>query len=328
MRWIGWGLLGLVVLLAAGWLALQRPDIPFATLKARYANAQSRWMDLPGGLSVHYRDEGLRTGPPIVLVHGFSASLQAWEPWVARLGDRYRIVSLDLPGHGLTEAPKGYPASIDGNAEIVDQVARRLGLGPYVVAGNSMGGAVAWDLALRHPDRLRGLVLVDAAGWPVRTGRSGPPPLIFALMGNPVGRLLVRDLDTRALAEKGLRSAYVDQRLVTPALVDRYVNLSRAPGHRDILLAIDNRPAAGPVTPATFAAIRVPTLVMHGEQDALIPLAAGRAFAAAIRGAKLITYPGVGHVPMEQIPDRSAADLTAFLEALPPSNPGPDESPK
>jgi pimeloyl-ACP methyl ester carboxylesterase len=271
-------------------------------------------MDLPGGLHVHYRDQGNHEGLPIVMVHGFSASLHAWEPWVARLGGDYRIVSLDLPGHGLTRAPSTYVASLDRYADVVDSVAQRLRLGPYVVVGNSMGGGAAWSLALRHPDHVRGLVLVDSIGLP-SSQRNEKTPLIFKILANPVGRMVLRNMDTRGFAERGLRSAYVDQSLVTPALIDRYVDLSRAPGHRSILLN-GQQDGGPPITAETFKAIHVPTLVMHGEADSVIPVGAGRALAQAIPGAKLITYPGVGHVPMEQIPDRSSDDLRAFLRGL------------
>ncbi len=304
----------IAVALVAGYLALLRADIPYAKLEAKYTSPASRFMDLPGGLRVHYRDQGNPKGPPVVMVHGFSASLQAWEPWVARLGRDYRVVTLDLPGHGLTRAPAGYAASIDGYADIVDDAAQRLKLGRYVVVGNSMGGACAWDDALRHPGHVRALVLVDAAGWPSKA-REGDGPLIFRLMASPLARPLIRDIDSRPLVKDALKAAYGSPALVTPALVDRYVELSRAPGHRDILLAIQTRSRA-PVTAETFKAMRVPTLVMHGERDKLIPVADGRGFAGAIPGARLVTYPGVGHVPMEQIPDRSAADVAAFLKGL------------
>ncbi len=307
--------LTLLAVLLAG-CALTRGDIPYAALEAKYADARSRWLDLPGGLHVRYRDQGPRNAPVLVMVHGFSASLEAWEPWAARLSGAFRIVTLDLPGHGLTRAPPAYAPSIDAYADLTDALAGRLGVSSYVVIGNSMGGAVAWDDALRHAGHVRALVLVDSAGWPrPRTGKGAP--VVFALIRNPVGRLVLRHIDTRPMAKSGLKSAYVDPALVTPALIDRYVDFSRAPGHRDLLLRIRTRPA-GPVTPATFAGIAVPTLVMHGEADHLIPLADGKAFAAAIPGAILVTYPGVGHVPMEQIPDRSAAHLRAFLAKLPP----------
>lgn len=305
----------LIALSAVGCVALGRPDIPYATLQARYANTASRFMDMPGGVRVHYRDQGDPDGPAVVLLHGFSASLEAWEPWVREPGlAGYRLISLDLPGHGLTQAPRGYRGTLDGYADLADAVAARLGVPRYVVAGNSMGGAVAWNLAMRRPDHVRGLVLIDAAGWP--GSRSGPPAAA-ALLNNPVGRSLIRGADPRPFASRGLRLAYHDPALVTPALVDRYVDLARAPGHREILATQQSRPGVQ-VTAASFARVRIPTLVMHGEADRLIPPADGRAFAGAIPGARLVTYPGVGHVPMEQIPTRSAADLRSFLADLPP----------
>jgi len=304
----------ILVALVAGYVALLRADIPYAKLEAKYANGASRFMNMPGGLRVHYRDQGNPTGPAVVMVHGFSASLQAWEPWVAILGKDYRIVTLDLPGHGLTRAPADYRPTIDGYADLVDQLAHRLNLGSYVVVGNSMGGAVAWDDALRHEQDVRGLVLVDAAGWP-REQPQGDGPLIFRILRSPIGQRLIRNIDVRSLAASGLRSAYLNRALVTPALVDRYVELSRAPGHRRILLAIGSGRPTG-ITAETFRRLRVPTLVMHGMQDELIPYADGQAFAATIPEARLVSYPGVGHVPMEQIPERSAVDLKAFLDGL------------
>jgi pimeloyl-ACP methyl ester carboxylesterase len=302
----------LLAIVAAGSLMF-RADIPFSTLEAKYANGQSRFMDLPGAARVHYRDQGRRDGPVIVMIHGYSASLDAWEPWVARLKDRYRIVTLDLPGHGLTRAPSTYALSLPRYAQLVDTVATTLGLGPYVVVGNSMGGGVAWTLALSRPDRVRALVLVDSIGLPAPP--SGKPmPFLFKVLATPLGKMLLRVLDTRPWAVDGLKSAYVDPALVTPALIDRYVELSLAPGHRSILLNGDEN--AAPVTVNTFKAIRAPTLVLHGDADAIIPVASGRALAAAIPGARFIDYPRVGHVPMEQIPDRSAQDLDAFIQGL------------
>ena len=308
----------LLVLAASALLTacVTRGDIPYARLEAKYAAPGTAFLEMPEGVRVRYRDQGPRGAPVLVMIHGFSASLEAWEPWVARLSADYRVITLDLPGHGLTQAPAAYRPSIDGYADLADAVAARLGVTRYVAIGNSMGGAAAWDDAMRHPDHVRALVLVDAAGWPgVRAGKGGPG--VFALMRTPLGRLALRHIDTRPMATSGLKSAYVDRALVTPALIDRYVDFSRAPGHRDLLLRIQTRPAT-PVTPDTFKALALPTLVMHGEADALIPLADGKAFAGAIPGARLVTYPGVGHVPMEQIPDRSAADLRAFLSGLAP----------
>lgn len=310
------GLLAIVAACLA--LAGCAADIPYETLEARYASPASRYADLPGGIRAHYRDQGNADGPVLVMVHGFSASLHTWEPWVERLGADYRIVSLDLPGHGLTRTPDGYATSLDGHVATVEAVTHKLGLPPFVLIGNSMGGATAWNYALAHPDRVRGLVLVNAAGWP-RDEAPSRQPLAFRMMRNPVGRAVLRHANPRPVAEPGLREAYLDERLVTEALVTRYVDFARAPGRREMLLA-QQATARRKVTPETFKAIAAPTLVMHGDDDSVIPVADGRGLAGAIPGAKLITYPKVGHVPMEQIPDRSARDVRAFVESLPPAS--------
>lgn len=307
-----------LVLATALLLAGCAGDIPYPDLEAKYASPASRYLTLPNGVRVHYRDQGKRDGQPLVLLHGFSASLHTWEPWVGELGGDYRIVSLDLPGHGLTRTPDGYKLSTEGHVAVVQGVARALELDPFVLAGNSMGGAVAWNYAIAHPDRLRGLVLVNSAGWP-RSEAPESQPLAFKLMGNPVGRALLRNLNPRPVAGPGLKDAYLDESLVTKAVVDRHVDFARAPGRRALLLAPREVPRA-PTRPETFARIATPTLVIHGDEDRLIPVADGRALAGAIPGAKLITYPKVGHIPMEQISERSAADVRSFVESLPPTS--------
>jgi pimeloyl-ACP methyl ester carboxylesterase len=308
---------GVAVLLTAGWLALRRPDVPWPILQAKYANAASCYVDLPGGLKVHYRDQGKRDGPVIVLVHGFAASLHTWEPWVQRLGSDYRIITLDLPGFGLTSAPEGYTLARSGFVDVVDQVTAKLGVTRFVLAGNSMGGAMAWNYALAHPEKLEGLVLVNAAGWPQQRADGKDGPFIFKVLRNPVGRFLIGDLDTTAMTRAGLRDAFAPTpEMVDDAMVARYVEMSRAPGHKDIILGL-----MGGFDPADAASkeklskIAVPTLVMHGDTDRLIPVAHATLFGDAIPGATVIIYPKVGHVPMEQIADRSATDLDGWLKA-------------
>lgn len=312
MRWAG--RLLAVGLILVGLSACVAPDLPYAELEERYASPASRYLETDEGLRIHYRDEGPRDAPTtIVLVHGFAASLHAWEPWVARLSPDYRMVSLDLPGHGLTRAPEDYEITPASQVAVVDAVAGHLELEPFVIAGNSMGGAVAWRYTLAHPDKVRGLVLVNAAGWPQAEGAESGPPLVFRLLANPLGRALLRNLDPRPLAKDGLVQAYEDESLVTPELVDRYVALARAPGHRALLTG--RRGGAGEaVTPETFAAISAPTLVMVGARDQVIPAARSAGFAEAIPDARKVVYPQGGHVPMEQMPDESARDLRAFLE--------------
>lgn len=290
-------------------------EIPFTELSLSYGLPVSQTFEPSPGLRVHYTDEGNRAGRTLILVHGFAASVHAWRPWAEQLASDYRVIAIDLPGHGLTETPDGYRATLEGNAALVDSLADRIGASSFVLAGNSMGGAVSLAYAMANPEKLDGLVLVDAAGWPGESSKRGGPPFFVGLFNNPFGHGFIKMIDPRLFATDGLKSAYHNEALVTDAVIDRYVDLAMAKGHRDVLLSQRSQPEK-PWTPADFHAIRVPVLVMAGEEDAIIPADDSRAIAAAIPGAKLVIYPDGGHLPMEQLPDETVKDLRAFLKSL------------
>ena len=325
LKFLGGLILAVALVLAVGFLVLRRGDIPLETLKQNYAVPASQYMAMPDGVVVHYRDEGAdKTAagkpedeanfcrgftdpacvdrqraaarvPTLVMIHGFSASTRDWDDWIRILKPHYRIISLDLPGHGLTSAPAGYKASIKGYADLVDAVTARLGVRKFVLIGNSMGGGTAWTFALRHPDRLDGLVLVDAVGWDRPKGRdTGKGPIIFRIMRSPAGLWVLRRIDIRPLITQGLKSAFVDEKLVTPALVDRYSDFARAPGHRDILTSIQSG-ARAPVTEATIATIKVPTLILHGRDDKVIPFGNALTLHQWIKDSQLHGFGRCGH---------------------------------
>jgi pimeloyl-ACP methyl ester carboxylesterase len=313
-----WKILGitaaiLIVVILGAWLKLRGPDIPFQTLEAKYADADSHFVDLPGGYHAHYRDEGDPNLPLLVLLHGFGDSFTTWEGWVRDLKTQFHIISVDFPGHGLTRAPQGSRLSAEGLADFVDAFAVSLALPKFAVAGNSMGGGAAWQLAVRHPGRIDALILVDAAGFP-NDKPPGDIPLAFKILRYPIGRALLRHIDNRPLIEEGLKTDVYDKSLITTFIVDRWADFQRAPGHRAILMSIDMGAPARP-TAELVSTIKVPTLILWGESDPLIEPAAAKKFAAAIPGAKLITYPKVGHLPQIEIPQHSAADVAAFLKS-------------
>ena len=313
LKWTGIILGILVVLLAAAWAKLRGPDIPYEVLEAKYTNGASRFVDLPGGLHVHYQDDGDPALPTLLLLHGFGDSYTSWEGWVRQLKTRFHLLSVDFPGHGLTRAPEGYPLDGEGLADFVDAFAAQLNLPKFAVAGNSMGGGVAWQLALRHPQRIDALILVDAAGFP----NEKPPasvPLAFKILKYRLGRALLRNIDNRPLIDEGLKTDVFDKALITPALVDRWADFQRAPGHRAILMSV-RMGSLMSASPEALRGINVPTLILHGANDVLIEPASAAKFAAAIPGAKVLIYPDVGHLPQIEIPQRSAADVAEFLGA-------------
>lgn len=311
-------LLTAVAILAAGWLALRRPDIPFHTLEAAYASPESEYIVLGSdGARVHFRDQGRVDGPAIVLVHGFSSSLHSWTPWIRGLEDTYRVISLDLPGHGLTRGFDTELVNMAGFVDVIDQVTDEIGVERFVLVGSSMGGNAAWNFALEHPERLDGLVLVGASGWPPTEAELADRPLVLRLLANPAARRLLKDLDMSALIRSGLEDSFVDPRFVTDEMVERYASLSRAPGHRAALLHIlSDADEDAYASRQALGAIDVPTLVMQGREDALVPVRFAEAFAEAIPGADLVIYDAVGHLPHEEIAQRSLADLEVFLQRL------------
>ena len=308
----GRAVLALLLLLLGAFLWLRTPDTDPAAMKAKYGGPPSQFVVLADGLTVHLRDEGPRDAPAIVLLHGSNADLHTWEPWVRRLAGQYRVIRIDQIGHGLTGPDPRGDYRPDRFVARLGQVVDALGLKRFVLGGNSMGGGVALRYALVHPDRLTALVLVDAAGAPVQGRPAGN--IGFRLAAMPGVNLLARQITPRSLVEKSLRQSLSNQAIVTQAMIDRYWELLRYPGNRAATMQRFTQPRE-PLTPAQFGAIRVPTLVIWGEEDALIPLSAGKTMAAAIPGARLIAYPGIGHLPHEEAAQRSADDLAAFLAA-------------
>jgi pimeloyl-ACP methyl ester carboxylesterase len=308
-----WPTLSAIALASLPLAACAMREIPIAELRLEYGLPASQTFEPSPGVRVHFTDEGVRSGRTLILVHGFAASVHAWRPWIDRLAKDYRLVAIDLPGHGLTQTPAGYRATLEGNAQLVEDLTAHLGIDRFVLVGNSMGGAVSMAYAMEHSKRLQGLVLVSPAGWP---GERGGPPGGFSLLSSDAGRFVLKLLDPRIVVGGGLKSAYVEDALVTDAVIDRYAELALGEGHRDVLLTQRSQ-AEPPWTPASFAAIRTPTLVMVGEKDALIPPTNGRSLAGAIPGAYLVTYPEGGHLPMEQLPDQTVQHLLAFIRGLP-----------
>jgi pimeloyl-ACP methyl ester carboxylesterase len=307
--------LALLAALALAWFELRGPDIPYEMLEAKFADNASRFVDLPGRLHVHYQDEGHASLPPLVLLHGFGDSYATWDGWVRELGGQFRVIRLDLPGHGLTRAPCDYVLRADALAEFVYAFAARLDLPQFALAGSGMGGSVAWQLALRHPDRINALILVDAAGFPNEQSPASLP-LAYRIERFRLGRALFRNMDNRRLIDDLLKADVYDKSVITPALVDRWAELQRAPGHRAILMSVEPTTMNSASAPVLLY-LQAPTLVMTGERDVVVEPASARKLAAAIPGAKLIVYPHVGHLPQIEIPHRSAADVAAFLQSRP-----------
>ncbi|MGB5092633.1 MAG: alpha/beta hydrolase [Parvibaculum sp.] len=311
------GALGLVVLaLVVIAVSVVRFDIPRAELARTYANASSQFLTLPDGTIAHVRDQGVKEGPVLVLVHGSNASLHTWEPWVSLLGDRFRIVTMDMPGHGLTGGVPDKDYSREGMVAFTHEVAQALGLTHYAIGGNSMGGGVAVKYAETYPDELTALVLVDASGLP----RKAPPgekiPLVFRLARMPILNRILLYVTPRSIVAEGLHKAFVDQSKVTDEMITRYYDLALGEGNREATGIRFRQEGPTEADADAVSSIKLPTLILWGERDGLIPVEYADAFARRIQGAKVVIYKDVGHIPMEEVAAASARDVRAFLESV------------
>jgi pimeloyl-ACP methyl ester carboxylesterase len=286
-----------------------RRDLPMQTLEARWAGGASRFMELDG-MRVHYRDEG--QGPVLLLLHGTGASLHTWDAWTTALtADHQRVVRLDLPAFGLTGPEPHDDYRIERYVEVVDHFLAKLGIARAVVGGNSLGGAIAWRYAAAHPEHVEALVLVDAAGYPL----DKPLPLAFRLGKLPLVSTLVAHLDPTPLVEQTLRACYGHPERVTRELIARYVDMALRPGNRAAFGARTRLPFSDHT--AELRALTMPTLILWGAKDALIPVEDARRFAHDLAHAELRVYDDLGHVPHEEDGTRTAADVDAFLHGLP-----------
>lgn len=315
-------ILGVIAaLLVVAFLFLRVPDTDKAEMRAKYGTEPSQFVTLANGQEVHLRDEGPKDAPVIVLLHGSNADLSTWQPWTEALRGDYRVIRFDQIGHGLTGAANDEDYRPDRFVESVDLVADKLGLKQFVLAGNSMGGGIAMAYAMAHPDRLSGLVLVDAGGAPIK--REGGGNLAFTLARNPVLGPVLSQMLPRSVIDKSLKQSVSNQSIVTDAMVDRYYDMARYPGNRAATRARFSMPYRT-FTAEDVSKVQVPTLVMWGEDDALIPYEAANWYMQHLPKAALANYRGIGHLPQEEAAERSVTDLRNWLTSTLAPQPEPE----
>lgn len=331
MKLFNLSLATLGVVLVAASVVLYKGDLSTEYVDKKYSNAASAFFTMENGAKVHYRDQGARENPVIVLVHGSNASLHTWEPWVDHLSPYYRIVTLDLPAHGLTGATPDRDYSSQAQINTVHAIVSHLGIDAFVLGGNSMGGGVTWRYTLQHPQNVKAMLLINSSGLPqfrrqstekkastqsLKQTQEIETPLVFTLMSKPWFRYLARYIDPYFLAVQGAKSSYNNSPVVTDTLIDRYYELSLRDGTREAIISRFSGFGSRSLAPVDTTALDLPTLIMWGKEDAVIPVSVADQFADALGNTTLVIYENVGHVPMEEIPARSAEDIISFLEGL------------
>jgi pimeloyl-ACP methyl ester carboxylesterase len=257
------------------------------------------------GTALRYIDEG--RGPAVVFLHGLGASMYTWRKNLAPVAAAgYRVIAFDNRGFGFSDKPAtGYDNA--SYARLTVALLDSLRLPDAVLIGHSMGGAIAAEVAIAHPERVRGLVLIGSAGLGTRE-----PPLFHAVRWPLVGPLLFA-FRGRGLTERLLKATYADPRKVSDADVDQYYGPVAEPEYGRSLRAV-LREFRFDGLAGRLDHIAAPTLVLWGEADRLIPIALGRALAAGIPRAAFLSVPRAGHAVQEEAPDEVNRLLIRFLK--------------
>lgn len=297
--WVaGLAVLGIVAL--AAWL--YAPDKPRAVLEATYPG-DYRIVD---GVRLRLRDTGPRDAPAVILLHGFGASLDTWEPWSQALSARFRVIRFDLPGFGLT-GPDPTGDYTDARAvRILIDLMDQLGIDRASLVGNSLGGRIVWNFAALHPDRVARLVLVSPDGFAspgFEYDRAPDTPLMMQALPY---------VAPRSMLKANLAAAYARPETLSETALTRYRDMMLAPGVRAAILARMGQTILRDPAP-TLARIEAPTLLVWGEEDGMIPISNSADYLRHLPNATLLRLPNLGHLPFEEDPAASLPAVQRFL---------------
>lgn len=295
------------VLIAGAALALTgcapQSAAPAVSVSSQSA-ARTHYVELDGA-RIRVREEGPADAPALILLHGFTMSLESWDGWTEWLAGDYRVIRYDLLGHGMTGPDPLERYAPDERVEVLRRLMDALGVEHAILGGNSFGGLVAWRFAARYPNRVDKLILVDSGAYSIYGVTENPVPVPAAMRAY----LLAAPM---AGVEASAAQIFADPSRLPPGRIAQIHDMMARPGNGEAFVKhLEEFVLPDPDT--DLARITPPTLILWGEEDRVIPIAQAHRLEAAIPNARLITYPGVGHAPQEEIAAQTAADVRNFL---------------
>ena len=304
-KYIFYTLLVVLVLLIKG---VVYSDISVEDLKKEYANQYSKFIEIDG-MQVHYRDEG--KGFPIVLVHGTASSLHTWNAWTKELTKTNRVIRMDLPAFGITGPNTTADYSIKSYTHFLHQFLNKIKVDKFYLAGNSLGGNIAWNYTAEHPEKVEKLILVDASGLPTNKSQ----PAVFKMAKTPVLSSLFLYVTPKFFIKKNMKEVYADETKITDELVTRYHKMALRVGNRQAFIdrARMDFKLGSKANLEKLKSIKTSTLLLWGAKDTWIPLDNGKRMDSVMQNSKLIVLENSGHVPMEENPEES---FEVFLEFI------------
>ena len=298
----------IIILTIGAFILFFHRDISLDKLKLKYANIESSFISVKN-IDIHYRDEGNQTDSiPIILIHGTGASLHTFDDWTNKLKYSKRVIRLDLPAYGLTGPFVDRDYSILNYTSFLKEFLETLDIKQCIIAGNSLGGEIAWNFALEKPDIVKKLILINSGGFP---SSSKSVPIAFRLAQTPVINKVVRFITPFFIVKSSVENVYFDKSKVTDSLVERYFDLCLREGNRQAF--IDRLGIGKRNNYINISNIKQPTLILWGADDLLIPVENAYKFQNSLPNNKLVILENSGHVPMEENPFESIKHVIEFL---------------
>lgn len=300
-------LLAVIVLVGILWAALVAYAYwpgPAEVPARQLASTEDRFVTVDG-LELRYRTFGEPSAgkPNLVLLHGFANSLQSFRLLAPLIADDYFVVTLDMPGFGLSAKPANHDYHNAAQAKIVADFAKAIGLDEYVIGGHSLGGTIALYVAVSDP-HVTGLFFMNPGI--ITTG----VPEFTKYLPWPVPRVMAKTFGTVGFRENFLKRSYVNPAIVTPQVVSDMMLAPRSEGYLAGMSSMMGQYEAGKEV-AMLAQVHVPTLIAWGEQDRSKSMAELAELSSRLPGARVVTAPESGHYVHEEAPQVVAAALKA-----------------
>jgi pimeloyl-ACP methyl ester carboxylesterase len=262
-------------------------------------------------LCIHYWDEG--SGPTVLLVHGVGVSVESWSPTIEGLSTKYRLIAFDIPGFGKSaRSARRDIYSLKYSGWLIKSFVDKLGITQFALAGNSLGGILAIQLALTYPNIVKKLILVDSAGL----GHEINPGASLVTIW-PIGELVIHP--TRPFVTFLAKSLLYNDELVTDEFVDRMLMISQIPGTKEAMLRILRTGVniTGQFqlfNKSELCKIAVPTMIVWGRQDKALPMSQAESALQAIPNARAVILDKAGHAPQLDRPETFNQLLSEFLD--------------
>lgn len=293
--------------------SLSRRDLDKLASGLTYVTIPASVFRTAQDVKVHYVEAGDAGAPPIILIHGFASSTFTWKKIMPELAKSYHVFAIDVPGFGFSDKPEDFPYGVEGYGKTVFNFMDQKKIEKAIFVGNSMGGSISLWIAIHHPERITCLILLDAAGYPMKT------PGMISLASNRMLKPISKPLFGKAMLKMALKQVYYDDALVTPELIEEYGRPFKTANAKDVPFWLFRNFSVEHEAEDTrkIPTIKIPTLIIWGENDAWIPPEHAKLFHRDIQGSKMIMLPQCGHVPQEEKPEVVLEAILEFLRKNP-----------